>query len=194
MARGFSRIPVFEGSTENIKGVVVVKMLIKSLAAGKGELRLKHIMVTPIFVHETWSAQRVFAKLKHSHVHMAVVLDEYGGLSGIITVVDLMSLIMGEIQDELNPEQAIGQDWFIRLPDGEWQVSCDRPLFELAEATATDIVDLDIRADATIAGFIEETIGRIPEAGETIATGIGNFTIDESSNTRIVSARYSPFH
>ena len=193
MARGFSRIPVFDGNSENIKGVVIMKVLIKSLASGQANLRLKHIMVNPIFVHETWSAQRVFAKLKNSHIHMAVVIDEYGGLSGIVTVIDLMSLIMGEIQDELNPESSTGQDWFIKTPDGSWQVSCDRPLFELAEATATDIGDLEIRPDVTIAGFIEETIGRIPEAGETIKTPIGSFTIEESSNTRLVSAHFTPF-
>jgi CBS domain containing-hemolysin-like protein len=192
MARGFSRIPVYEGNTENIKGVVLVKMLIKNLAAGQGELRLKHLMLDPVFVHETWSAQRVFAKLKNSHVHMAVVLDEYGGLSGIVTVIDLMTLIMGEMQDELNPENTQTQDNFRQQADGSWIVSCERPLFELAELTATDLRDVETRTDITIAGFLEETIGRIPEAGESIETGIGRFVVEESSHTRIVSARFTP--
>jgi CBS domain containing-hemolysin-like protein len=192
MARGFSRIPVFDGNSENIKGVVLVKMLIKNLAAGQGELRLKHLMVEPVFVHENWSAQRVFAKLKNSHVHLAVVLDEYGGLSGIVTVIDLMTLIMGEMQDELNPENNQIQDYFRKLGDGTWRVSCERPLFELAELTATDLRDIETRSDITIAGFLEETVGRIPEVGEDIATGIGNFVIEESSHTRIVSALFIP--
>jgi putative hemolysin len=130
VSEGHSRIPVFEGSIDEIVGIVYAKDLLPFLKAGAPDPPpLRSLLRTPVFVPESMSVDDLLHELQRRKVHIAIVLDEYGGTAGLVTIEDLLEEIVGEIQDEYDEEEPM----IVRLSDDEARVDGRAAVDDLAE-------------------------------------------------------------
>lgn len=180
-----SRIPVYEESIDNIIGVLHVKDVMIELrknTLGEGDIR--RMLRKPFFVPETKDADELFRSMQETRHHMAILVDEYGGFSGIVTIEDLVEEIMGDINEEYEevvPEiQAVSEDEY--LLDGG--ILIDELNEELGLKLETENYD-------TLSGYLIEKLGHIPEKDDrdTVTTGNLVFTTEEVRDNRITRAR-----
>ncbi len=182
----YSRYPVYRGSIEDIAGVVHGKDLLSQLVAGR-PLDLVAIMLPPVFVPEGKKVNDLLKEMQGSRNQMAIVVDEYGGLSGLVTTEDLLEELVGEIRDEHD----IGETGDIQhLPDGTLLVDGLLSVFDMAE-----IIDVKLEDDPpfdTVAGLILHELGRFPVRGESIRWREYRFICDEVTHTSILRVRIVP--
>lgn len=177
----YSRIPVYEDDIDNIIGILYMKdFIIEAKKKGFNNVNLREILQEPYFVHEGKKVQKLFKSLQASKLHIAIIIDEYGGFSGIVTIEDLIEEIMGEINDEDdNIEESI-----IKLDDKSFLVNGGTTLEEL-----NDKLNIDVQSDDidTLSGFIINLIGRIPsESDENVIEYKDiTFKIDKLGEKRI---------
>lgn len=181
---GHSRLPVYEESLENIVGVVHTKDLIKSWEEGAA-FSLKKIMRKPYFVPESARIETLLVNMQKDRVHLALAVDEYGGLEGIVTMEDLLEEIVGEIRDEYDQER----DLILLLPDGSALVDGKISLYELNERLQ---LNLSGTPTHTLAGFILTHLGRIPEEKEEITLDDLRLRIEEISRRTIRKVLIKP--
>lgn len=157
---GHSRVPIFEGSVDRIIGVVYAKDLLRFWGASNEELSPAAVMRTPYFVPETKRIEDLLVDFRTRRVHMAIVVDEYGGTSGLITIEDLLEEIVGDIQDEYDLEE----EWVQPQSDGSLLLDARANVEELEE-----FYDLEIPREKfdTVGGFVVHLLGNLPVAGET---------------------------
>ncbi|UCG86669.1 MAG: HlyC/CorC family transporter [Gemmatimonadota bacterium] len=158
-ATGRSRYPVYRKSLDDIAGIVLVKQLLGAVRPG-GEVRLADIMREPLFVPRTREIEDVLADMKRAKLHMAVVLDEYGGTAGIVTMEDLIEEIVGEIYDEYDEDD-------IR-PDSAADATTVPGTTELAELSKRFGWEMSTTEYQTIGGFVFGRLGRLPKVGDSI--------------------------
>jgi len=184
--RGFSRIPVFDEDPEKVVGIVLIKDVMRALSEGKADLPLKKIMVPPIFVPESRRINRILAQFKREKLNMAIVLDEYGGLAGIVTVEDVIEEIIGELYDEHEVRES---EKVTKSDDGTYLIRGDTPIYVL-----NDLLHLELpynRNVQTIGGYLTDLAGRIPAQYEVIETPAGKFVVEAISRKQILSLRYA---
>lgn len=167
---GFSRIPLYRTSIDHIIGVLYAKDLLAYLHSGELRPNLEQIARPPYFVPETKSADELLADLRHHQVHMAIVVDEYGGTAGVITVEDLLEEIVGEIADEYDTSEVDVQ----QLTDNEAVVDARLPIDDLNELFGTTIDSEDFD---TVGGFIFSLLGRLAVPGDVV--------VDEGQRLRL---------
>lgn len=157
---GHSRVPIFEGSIDRIVGVVYAKDLLRYWGARADELSPAAVMRAPFFVPETKRIEDLLVDFRTRRVHMAIVVDEYGGTSGLITIEDLLEEIVGDIQDEYDLEE----EWAQPQPDGSLLLDARANVEELEE-----YFDIEIPRDKfdTVGGFVVHLLGSVPAAGES---------------------------
>jgi putative hemolysin len=184
--QGYSRVPVYEDDRERVVGVALLKDVADAVVNGETDVALSRLMATPIYVHETWPVDQVLARLRRERLNMAIVLDEYGGVSGLVTMEDLVEVFVGDLYDE---GEAVEDQRFTRVTDNEFLIRADTPLFVFNDHLD---VDLPVEGDAqTIGGFITERVGRIPAAGEKIETLPGTFTVESVTHSSIQTVRFT---
>lgn len=180
----YSRIPVFQGNIDNIIGVLYMKDFIyESYKVGFKNVNLKNILHTPYFVPEMKNIDELFKELQISKKHMAILIDEYGGFSGIATIEDLIEEVMGDIGDEFDDDEtllkSINKNTF--LASG---------LISINELNETLNIDLDTDSDDydTLGGFIIKLIGYIPKKDDECILNYKNiiFKVKEVNKKRIV--------
>jgi putative hemolysin len=180
---GHSRLPVYEGSADDIIGILYVKDLFRRLARGDRNIDLRRFLRPAHFVPESKKADELLREMQRDKVHIAVVVDEYGGTAGIVTLEDLVEEIVGEIRDEYDVEQELV------LPVSENEALMDaRVPFEDVRET----FDLDVEPSedyATLGGFITNQLGRFPRAGESVESGGVRFTVESVEGKRIRRVR-----
>ncbi|MBC7331595.1 MAG: HlyC/CorC family transporter [Synergistetes bacterium] len=163
---GHSRIPVYEGNIDNIIGVLYAKDLIPLMADGKWDEKVGNVVRTPYFVPETKLVKELFDELRQKKIHIAIVVDEYGGTSGLVTMEDILEEIVGEIEDEYDKElpviEKIGENVYV--VDGRMNLEELLELFEIEPD-----MELDEREYDTVAGLLFTLFGRIPKSGEEIS-------------------------
>jgi putative hemolysin len=161
--RGFSRIPVYDESVDNVVGVVHAKDILRDMAAGRLPATLREIARPPYFVPEGKRIDELLTELREHKVHLAIVVDEYGGTAGLVTIEDVLEEIVGEIQDEYDREETTMQ----RLSDQEAIVDARISLDDLNE-----LLDLKIESEDvdTVGGFVYHQLGRMPAPGDEIRT------------------------
>ncbi|WDP88253.1 MAG: HlyC/CorC family transporter [Desulfobacter sp.] len=189
---GFSRIPVIEDTIDNIVGILHVKDLFakfqRQVESGKnvGDLELKSIMKKPYFIPESKKLDSLLQAFKTKKNHMAVVVDEHGGVSGIVTLEDVVEEVFGEIVDETDHNAPD----IVQLKGKKWLVSGRMDVDDLNKA-----LDIEIPESAnydTISGFFLEQIERIPQPGEFIRLDDWVITVKDMDGNRIKSFIVKP--
>ena len=178
IACGHSRLPVFEGTIDNIIGLIYAKDLLKYWGADDASIELRKIIRPPFFVPETKNLEELLHDFKKRRVHMAVVIDEYGGTSGLVTIEDLLEQIVGDIQDEYDLEE----ERLSVQPDGAIVVDARLPIEELEEH-----FDIVVERDKfeTVGGLIFHLTGRIPSIGEVVMSDTLVLTVLDADERRI---------
>jgi len=179
---GFSRIPVFDGSVDNVLGLLYVKDVLR-LWERKQRLNLRKILHPVHFVPETKKVRSLLSELQRRRSHMALVVDEHGSVTGLVTLEDLIEEIVGEIRDEYDGEERPVE----RLRDGSLVVEGTVPADKLREDFAVPIPDSpDFE---TVAGFMLDRLGTLPKGGEVVAVGDHRLTVVDVERNRIAKVK-----
>jgi putative hemolysin len=173
----YSRIPVVRGSIDTVVGIVHVKDCLQALRSGANR-PISELMREAYFVPETKKVSELLREFQRRHLWMAIVVDEYGGVSGVVTVEDLLEEIVGEISDEHEDER----EPVTNLAEGVYSVS--------GKANVTVVRDLFSRGPeeeefSTVGGFLASRLGHIPRPGETHVESELRFTVEEADRRRV---------
>jgi CBS domain containing-hemolysin-like protein len=180
---GFARVPVYEGDIDHIVGILYAKDLLKFDTETDRDRPTTDILRSPLFTPESKNAGELLRELQRRRTHIAIVVDEYGGTAGLVTLEDLIEEIVGEIRDEHDQEE--------------------KPLLTIVDRRtliADGIVRLDELAESmeltfegegveTLGGYLMEAFGRIPSEGEQLERDGAEFTIESVVEQRITSVR-----
>ncbi|HBK85837.1 MAG TPA: hemolysin [Firmicutes bacterium] len=161
IASGLSRIPVYEETVDNIVGVLYAKDLLE-YGDSQQPLVIANLMREAYFVPETKRINDLLRELKSLHIHMAIVIDEYGGTAGLVTIEDLLEEIVGEIQDEFDDDE---EAEIQQLGTNTWLVDGAVPIDEISELVEVDLPDEEVD---TIGGFVYWILDHIPDNGELL--------------------------
>jgi CBS domain containing-hemolysin-like protein len=180
---GHTRVPVYEGDLDNIIGVLYAKDLLQFVADGQGA-ELRQIMRKPYFVPETKPLDDLLREFKRRKVHIAVVLDEYGGTAGIATIEDVLEEIVGSIADEYDSDEP---EEMKQIDDTTVEVDGRMRIGELNDAVGLELPD-DEDYD-TVAGFVFAELGYIPQVGERLDSHAAKFTVLAADERKIIRLR-----
>lgn len=189
VAAGFSRIPVYEDNPDNIKGILYVKDLLPNL--DKNEVfRWQSLIRSAYFVPGTKRIDDLLEEFRANKNHMAILIDEYGGTMGIVTMEDILEEIVGDISDEYDEDE---QPFYYIAPDGSYVFEGKTSLEDFIEATGVSKKDFEkIREDVdTIAGLMLELKGDFPKRKETINYLEYSFQAEEVSKRRVLKVRFN---
>jgi CBS domain containing-hemolysin-like protein len=176
---GYSRIPIYEGDTDNIVGVLYAKDLLKRSPEDHGSTKAATLGRAPLFVPEQKKLADLLREMQQHHVHMAIVVDEYGGTAGLVTIEDLVEEIVGEIVDEYDQEEPLVEP----LGNGVMRVDAKLPIDEVNE-----LLHADLPHDEwdTVGGLVYGLTGRVPVPGETVRLGTLEFQTERVTGRRIL--------
>jgi putative hemolysin len=179
---GHSRIPIYDGSIDNITGVGYAKDLLKFLRDGQQNAPVKPLAREPSYVPETKKVDDLLREMQQRHVHLAIVVDEYGGTAGLITIEDLIEEIVGEIQDEYDVEEAMIEE-----------VSDKEALFDarVSIRDVNDTLDLDIEDEDfdTLGGLLYQKLGKVPNVGDEVRVDGALVTVLSTTGRRVRKVR-----
>lgn len=184
---GHSRIPVYEESLDNILGILYVRDLVRFVGT-EADFHLRQIIREPFLVPESKPVRELLAEFKQRKVHLAIVLDEYGGTAGLVTIEDILEEIVGEIHDEYDEGQ---QEPAIREQGGETVEADGRVEIDDLE----DHLGLDFPEDRdydTVGGFVFAELGHIPEPGESFEYAGYRVTVTDAERTKVQTVRIEP--
>ncbi|MBK7403517.1 MAG: HlyC/CorC family transporter [Phycisphaerales bacterium] len=190
-----SRIPVYNDNLDHVSGVLYAKDLLRWLTAEKppAPFTLQQLLRPAVFVPETKTVRQLMHELLAQKVHIAMVIDEYGGTAGLVTIEDIVEEIFGEIQDEYegadeaSPELTIDTETREATIDARMHIDDANDALEALDFEIPESEDYD-----TVAGFVTVTLGRIPEAGESFASANLSVHVLEAEPTRVVRVRVGP--
>jgi len=161
---GHSRLPVFGDSLDEVVGMIHVKDVFMASVDQGRDRSIAALMRNPLFVPESMGVIELLARMRTQRTHLAIVVDEFGGTEGLVTIEDVVEEIVGDIEDEHDEEEA---SWLVLLDDGLWEADARLELEELAEAIdprlATDEDEVD-----TLGGLVFLLAGKIPAKGEHV--------------------------
>jgi len=182
VAEGHSRIPVYQGTVDEIIGIIYAKDLLPFLKSGAPEPPpLRSLFRTPVLVPESMSVDDLLHELQRRKVHIAIVLDEYGGTAGLVTIEDLIEEIVGEIQDEYDVEEPMIE----RLSDDEARVDGRAAVDDLAELFDTNVPLEDEDEYDTVGGLIYHRIGGVPRPGDQVSLDGLTLTVEKTDGRRV---------
>ena len=170
VSEGYSRIPVYEDDQDNIIGIVYVKDLLAYVGKKMPAKSLRDIMRTPMYVPESKICGDLFKEMTEKRTQMAVVVDEYGGTAGIVTLEDIVEAIVGNIQDEYDDED----EEISKINETTFTIDGMTNLEEVAELTGTELPE---GSYDTVAGFIIKELGLLPEEGKTYEVNYKNLKL-----------------
>ena len=185
---GYSRIPVYTENFDNIKGVLYIKDLLAHIHKGNS-FKWQSLVRPPYFVPESKKINDLLEEFQTNKIHMAIVVDEYGGTSGIVTLEDILEEIVGEISDEFDSEQML----YTKIDSKNYVFEGRTMLNDFYKIvnTSPDVFE-EIKGDAdTLAGLILELMGEIPEKGKSISFKKFTFKIEAVDNRRIKKIKVS---
>lgn len=159
---GHSRLPVYKDNIDNIVGILYAKDLLKHVYRDLDQLKIKNIMRKPYYIPRTKNIRDLLAELRQAKVHIAIVLDEYGGTAGMVTIEDVLEEIVGEIQDEYDVEE----DTIRFLEDGSILLTSRASICDINETLGTDLPEDDNYE--TISGLVFHYIGHVPKEGQEV--------------------------
>ena len=179
---GFSRIPVYEETIDNIIGVLYTKDMLKQLREDHNSLPIRELVRPAYFVPETKKLDDLLREIRQKRTHMAIVVDEYGSVAGLVTIEDLVEEIVGDIQDEYDREEKL----YEQVTQFEYVFDAKINLDEFNELMDTDLENEDYE---TLGGFLLGQLDKIPVPGDTITFKNLTFTVLTTRGLRITKVR-----
>jgi CBS domain containing-hemolysin-like protein len=187
---GHSRLPVFEGTIDAVVGILLAKDLLPLLRAESGDrvhgFDIRSLMREPYFVPDAKPVDDLLAEFRQHGVHLAIVLDEFGGTYGLVTLEDLLEEIVGEIHDEYD----VAEPDFAATPEGDIRIDGGTAISEVNERCGTGLPEEDFD---TIGGFIFGALGRVPTVGDAVriaaADGEMELRVEEMEERRVLAVR-----
>ncbi len=179
VSAGHSRIPVYEGSPDEIIGVLYVKDLFRRLARGES-VTIRPFLRPAQFVPETKKVDELLREMQKDKVHIAIVVDEYGGTAGLVTIEDLVEEIVGEIRDEYD----VDDELVLPVSDHEALMDARVPFADVKETFGLDDSEGEEEFD-TLGGYVTHELGRLPKVGETIQRNRVKFIVESVDGRRI---------
>jgi len=183
---GHSRIPVYEGNIDNIIGIIHAKDVLKALSEKKQEKGLREIVREVLYVPENMKINKLFNEMRKKKIHMAIVVDEYGGTSGLVTLEDLLEELVGEIEDEYDTEERM----YSFINDNTILVDAKMNVYELNEILEENWNERFPETEYdTVGGLVLDILGRVPMKGEEVRVGNLILKIESVKKQRIEKIR-----
>ncbi len=178
----YSRIPVYDETIDEIKGILYIKDVLKNI--NKKTFKVKNVMKEAYFVSQNRLINEVFKELQKNKIQMAIIIDEYGGTAGIVTMEDILEELVGDIFDEYDEEEKE----FEQIDSNTYLLSGSITIYDVNKLLNVDIPEGDYD---TISGYLLEKLGRIPEDEETpiIETETVTYKIEEYEDKRILKIK-----
>jgi putative hemolysin len=178
---GYSRVPVYQGTPDRVVGVLYIKDVLPHIA--ETDFRWQILIRPAWFVPENRKLDELLKDFQRKHVHLAIVVDEYGGTSGLITLEDVIEEIVGEITDEYDDDD----QFFTKIDERNWSFEARTPLTDLYRVLAIDgkLFEAHKGESETLGGFVLELMGRIPQKGERISLRNFDFTVESADDKRV---------
>ncbi len=180
----FSRYPIYSQNKENITGFVRSSKIVSEIRKGHLDRKIKEIKEMPLFVQESRKISDVFRQMKKENVHFAIVLDEYGGLDGIVTLDDIVNSVLGDIDNATFSEE----ERIEKISDKEYLIYGEAPI-----TSVTDKLGIALPWNAgvkTIGGLIVKKLERIPASGEEVLLNKYKFIVEEASDRQVLKVRF----
>lgn len=177
MEDGHSRFPVYKDTIDNIIGILYIKDLIKCIVKGE-KIDLESLVRKPFFVPESKRIDTLLREFKRRHVHIAIAIDEYGGMSGIVCMEDIIEEIVGDIQDEFDNEQ----EDLMEIGEGIWLCDARYNMEDLNHDIGSSFPEEEFD---TLGGFVFDLFGKIPVKFEKVSSGNYDFIIQDMDNHKI---------
>ncbi|PHV11999.1 HlyC/CorC family transporter [Chitinimonas sp. BJB300] len=178
MESGHSRFPVYEGSKDNIIGILLAKDLLRYYA--KQTFNLRQILRPALFIPESKRLNVLLKEFRANRNHLAIVVDEYGGVAGLVTIEDVVEQIVGDIEDEYDFDDT--EDNILQDRQGRWRVKAMTAIGDLNRMLDTSFSDTDID---TVGGLVVTEFGRVPKRGDAISFGGLHFQVLRADSRRI---------
>jgi len=172
---GFSRLPVIGESVDDVLGVVYLKDIVQPVQAGRMDLTVGQVMRPATFVPESKHVDELLREMQAARTHMAIVVDEYGGIAGLVTIEDILEEIVGEITDEYDVERP-PVEWI--AADTQARVTARLPVDDLGELFAVELAETEVE---TVAGLLAQALGRVPIPGASAT--VGGLTLEAEGTT-----------
>lgn len=177
---GHSRIPAYEGSVDNILGILYAKDILKNIERDFDQWKVKELIRPAYYIPENKKVNDLLTELRQKKVHMAIILDEYGGTAGLITIEDLIEEIIGDIQDEYDVEE----DLVVANDDGSYTVDARALTDDLADELDIEIENEESESE-TIGGLVFESLGGVPHVGDHVVLDRMDIVVTEVTGRRI---------
>jgi CBS domain containing-hemolysin-like protein len=182
LKNGYSRVPVYGADQDDILGILYAKDLLQGLAQGDRDLKARTLLRNPYFVPQEKRSDSLLRDFQARKIHMAVVVDEYGGIAGLVTMDDILESLFGDIYDERDVKEKL-----YRVVDEKTIVASGRmPIEEFNELSGMDIPSDDFD---TLGGFVFHLVGRLPAKGEEVHFAGRTFSVERMQDTRIQRVR-----
>jgi CBS domain containing-hemolysin-like protein len=183
---GYSRIPIYRGTLDDVIGMVHVKDIVPCLAHQR-PCTIADILRPVLYVAPSMPASKLLLQMRQTRQHMAVVIDEFGGIDGLVTIEDLVELIVGEIEDE---HDAPGAPPIISRADGTLLTDARLTIEAFEYQTGIHLPPLDGEDVDTLGGYVTHLAGRVPHVGENFPNETGlNFEVLEMDQSRVKRLR-----
>ncbi len=186
-ARGFSRLPVYEENIDDIAGLVYAKDLLSAMTGGDKDGPVKRLLRPATFIPESKRLDELLTEMRATRSHLAIVVDEYGGTAGLVTIEDLLEEIVGEIEDEFDPAAAKVE----RISDDEVILDASMPVDVMKELFDYDLESEDFD---TVGGLVIHRLGRLPSVGDEVRIDGLRATVLSMTGRRIRRLRVARAH
>jgi putative hemolysin len=173
------RVPVYDGSLDNVVGILSVKTLLPYYGGLPAGFDLRRHLTPPYFIPQTKRADALLREFQARKLRMAIVVDEYGGTAGLVTMEDILEEVVGEIRDEFEAEERLA----LRVDDRTWRVAAKMAIWDFNQLTGLTVPD---EAFDTVGGWVLDLFGRVPHRGESVEPGGVRVTVEKVHRTRIL--------
>ena len=174
-----SRFPVTENDKNNVIGILLAKDLLRYFA-GEEEFNVREMLRPVVFIPESKRLNVLLKDFRTNRNHIAVVVDEYGGVAGLVTIEDVLEQIVGDIEDEHDFDEA--EDNIVQDPGGHYRVKAITEIDDFNERLGTGLSDVDYD---TVGGLVLHKFGRLPKRGESVSVGTFKFTVLRADSRRL---------
>jgi magnesium and cobalt transporter len=180
MDAAHSRFPVYDGSKDNIIGILLAKDLLRYYAGQ--EFNVRDMLRPAVFIPESKRLNVLLKDFRNNRNHMAIVVDEYSGVAGLVTIEDVIEQIVGDIEDEYDFDET--EDNIIQDRQGRWRVKAITPIADLNDVLASGFSDAEVD---TVGGLVVAEFGRVPKRGDAVSFGGYHFQVLRADSRRIHS-------